>query len=211
MKIGLSLPTMLPGLDRDTVLSWCRRIEDDGYDTIGFGERIAYHNLEIFSVLSAAAAVTERVRDRGDTVVVVPLHAAAWVAKSVATLDVLSGGRRDPRVSRWAVVTRTTGRSGVIRRGASLASTSRSRRSESLWAGAPPADGLDPIGPPPVQARIPILSGAMGPKSMRRSAVWADGIAGFEMDPSRDARVVVAGARRPVVGRRPNATPSRTA
>ena len=92
MKIGLSLPTMLPGMDRDTVLTWCRRIEDDGYSTIGFGERIAYRNLEMFSVLSAAAAVTERVTI-ASTIVILPMHSATWVAKQTATLDVLSGGR----------------------------------------------------------------------------------------------------------------------
>src|SRR6188472_2646240 len=92
MRIGLSLPTMLPGCSRETVLGWSRRIEADGYDTIGFGERVAYHNLELFSTLSAAAAVTERVRI-ASTIVILPMHAEAWVAKQTATLDVLSGGR----------------------------------------------------------------------------------------------------------------------
>jgi len=55
-----------------------------------------------------------------------------------------------------------------------------------LWSGEPPGEGLDPVGPRPVHT-IPILSGALGPKSIRRSAVWADGVAGFEMDPTRDA------------------------
>jgi hypothetical protein len=57
----------------------------------------------------------------------------------------------------------------------------------AMWAGEPPADGLDPIGPRPVQSPIPILSGALGPQSIARSARWADGVAGFEMDPSREA------------------------
>ena len=92
MKIGWSLPTMLGGLDRDTVLTWSREIERRGYDTIGFGERIAYRNLELFTVLSAAAAVTERVRIMS-TIVVLPMHSEVWVAKQSATLDVVSGGR----------------------------------------------------------------------------------------------------------------------
>ncbi|HKY14862.1 MAG TPA: LLM class flavin-dependent oxidoreductase [Microthrixaceae bacterium] len=185
MKIGLSLPTMLSGLDRETVLGWCRRIEGDGYSTIGFGERIAYHNLELFSVLSAAAAVTERVRI-ASTIVVLPLHSAVWVAKQTATLDVLSGGR----------VTLGVGVGGRSEDYEAVGSPFERRFDRldaqvasirSLWAGEAPADGLDPVGPATVQAHIPILSGAMGPKSLARSARWADGIAGFETDPSRAA------------------------
>ena len=50
MRIGLALPAMLDGVDRPLLLSWARRIEADGYATIGFGERISYRNLEAFTV-----------------------------------------------------------------------------------------------------------------------------------------------------------------
>ena len=59
------------------------------------------------------------------------------------------------------------------------------------WAGEPPFEGADPIGPPPVQpGGPPLWSGALGPKSLRRSAEWADGIAGFTMagDPAEAAQ-----------------------
>lgn len=92
MRIGLSLPTMLAGIDGATVRNWCQRIEADGYDSIGYGERIAYHNLELFSVLATAAAVTDRVRIMS-TVVVLPMHSEVWVAKQSATMHVLSDGR----------------------------------------------------------------------------------------------------------------------
>jgi alkanesulfonate monooxygenase SsuD/methylene tetrahydromethanopterin reductase-like flavin-dependent oxidoreductase (luciferase family) len=185
MRIGWSLPAMIGGIDRDTVLAWCRRIEADGYSTIGFGERIAYQNLELFSVLSAAAAVTERVRIMS-SIVVLPLHAEVWVAKQSATLDVLSGGR-------YTLGVGVGGRNEDYRAvGASFDRRfdrldQQVGRIRDLWSQAPPGDGLDPVGPRPVQQALPILSGAMGPKSIARSARWADGIAGFEMDPSADA------------------------
>jgi len=184
VKIGLSLPTMLAGCDRDTVLGWSRRIEADGWDTIGFGERIAYRNLEMFSVLSAAAAVTERV-GIASTVVVLPMHSEVWVAKQAATLDVVSGGR----------VTLGVGVGGRGEDYAALGRDDRRRhqrlddqvaRLRATWAGEPPAAGLDPVGPRPARD-IPILSGALGPKSIARSARWAAGVAGFEMDPSPEA------------------------
>jgi len=48
--------------------------------------------LDQFVALTAAAAVTERVK-LGTGICLVPQHHPAWFAKRVATLDVLSGGR----------------------------------------------------------------------------------------------------------------------
>jgi alkanesulfonate monooxygenase SsuD/methylene tetrahydromethanopterin reductase-like flavin-dependent oxidoreductase (luciferase family) len=172
---------MLGGVDRATVLDWSRRIEADGYDSIGFGERIAYRNLELTSVLAAAAAVTERVEIMS-TVVVLPMHSEVWVAKQSATLDVLSGGRYTLGVGVGGRDEdfRALGRDPSKRHARLDAQVDRLR---DLWGGVPPDEGLDPIGPPPSR-RIPMMSGALGPKSIARSARWADGIAGFELDPT---------------------------
>ncbi len=181
MRIGLALPAMLDGLDRRGVLEWARRIEADGYSTIGFGERISYRNLEMFSVLSAAAAVTERVAIAA-SVVVLPMHSEVWVAKQMATIDVLSGGRAVLGVG-------VGGRSEdyealdmpVAQRWDRLdTQVARLRR---LWDGEPAVPGHAPLGPPPLH-RIPIISAGVGPRSLARSARWADGINGFELDPS---------------------------
>lgn len=193
MRIGLSLPTMLAGIDGATVRNWCQRIEADGYDSIGYGERIAYHNLELFSVLATAAAVTDRVRIMS-TVVVLPMHSEVWVAKQSATMHVLSDGR-------YTLGVGVGGRSGDYR---ALERGDRRRferldhqvgRIRSVWAGEPVVtEGEEPdpietsaVGPRAAAGAIPILSGAMGPRSLERSAHWADGIAGFELDPSADA------------------------
>jgi len=46
-----------------------------------------------------------------------------------------------------------------------------------LWAGEPPFEGADELGPRPLQASgPPIYAGAMGPKAVRRAAGWADGL-----------------------------------
>ena len=62
MKIGMTLPTMVAGLRRDTVLAWARGIDDGPFSSLAVGERISFDNWEIGTTLSAAAAVTERVR-----------------------------------------------------------------------------------------------------------------------------------------------------
>ena len=41
MRIGLTLPTMTPGLSRDTLLQWIRRIDEGPFATLATGERIA--------------------------------------------------------------------------------------------------------------------------------------------------------------------------
>ena len=50
------------------------------------------HTLDLFTALGAAAAVTSRIR-LGSGICLVPQHHAIWLAKQVATIDHLSGGR----------------------------------------------------------------------------------------------------------------------
>jgi alkanesulfonate monooxygenase SsuD/methylene tetrahydromethanopterin reductase-like flavin-dependent oxidoreductase (luciferase family) len=46
-----------------------------------------------------------------------------------------------------------------------------------IWAGEPPFEGSDPVGPPPVQpGGPPIVAGVMGPKALARAAHWAAGV-----------------------------------
>lgn len=191
MRIGVALPAMLDGLDRRLLLEWVRRIEADGYTTIGFGERVSYRNLELFTVLAAAAALTERV-DIAASVVVLPLHSEVWVAKQMATLDVISGGRAVLGVGvggRSADYT-ALGQPFERRWDRMDAQVARIRR---VWDGEPPAAGLDPVGPRPAH-RIPIVSAGVGRRSIARSATWADGINGFELDPTPMA--LTTGAQR---------------
>src|SRR5262245_54366309 len=92
MQIGMTLPTMVAGLDRQTILEWCRRVDAAPFSARAPGERIAFPNHEMVTALAAAAALTERVRI-ATSIVVLPMHGTGLVAKQLATIDVLSGGR----------------------------------------------------------------------------------------------------------------------
>lgn len=184
MDIGICLPYMKPGLDRDTILNWCQLIDRGPFQSLSCGERITGPTLEMRHVLAAAAAVTGRVRIV-PSLYVLPMHSAVWAAKEIATLDVLSGGRVEVTVG-------VGGRENDYRAvGASFAR--RHQRMDEqvaemrrIWAGEAPFDGCDPVGPAPVQAGGPrILAGVMGPKSMARVAHWADGIYAFSMNGNR--------------------------
>jgi alkanesulfonate monooxygenase SsuD/methylene tetrahydromethanopterin reductase-like flavin-dependent oxidoreductase (luciferase family) len=167
--------------DRATILDWCRRIDAGPYHSLSCGERITGYTYHMSVLLSAAAAVTERVQIV-PSLYVLPMHSAVWAAKEIATLDVLSGGR----------VTVTVGVGGREKdyRAVGASFARRHQRMDEqvaemrrIWAGVPPFEGADPVGPEPVQkGGPPLLIGAMGPKSMRRGAEWAQGLYAFSLN-----------------------------
>jgi probable F420-dependent oxidoreductase len=147
---------------------------------------------EPLTLLTAIASVTERAR-LATGILITPLRTPASLAKVVATLDVLSGGRVDlgvgvgwqreeyeaagvPWEERWA---RLDDGMGACR---------------ALWSTSPAAfEGrtvsFDAIHcwPQPVQARVPILLGAKATdRNVARMADWGDGWMPIEARTSRD-------------------------
>lgn len=185
MQIGLNLPVMAPGLDRDLLQAWCRGIDDGPFSCLAVGERINFPNPEITVTLAAAAAWTSRVPLLYN-VLVLPTHPAARVAKQVATLDVLSRGRVvlgvgvGARQDDYAAVEAPwDGRLGRLER-----QVAELRR---LWAGGRASGASDPIEPQPIQPGGPaILVGALFPGAIARAARFADGILGFSFTLAAD-------------------------
>lgn len=185
MEVGVALPTMARGYTRETTLEWCRGIDEGPFSSISCGERWTFHNPEVVVTNAAAAALTERVRVFVN-LVVLPIHPVALVAKQIATLDVLSGGRLTVGVG-------VGGREHDYRAAGATMAGRHQRLDDGvaelrrLWSGEAPFDGADPVGPPCVQpGGPPLLAGAMGPKALARAARWADGVSGFSI--GADAR-----------------------
>jgi len=53
MKIGMNLPVMVPGLDRELILEWSRRVDAGPYASLAAGERITFPNPEVMVTLAA--------------------------------------------------------------------------------------------------------------------------------------------------------------
>jgi F420-dependent oxidoreductase-like protein len=152
------------------------------------------------TVLARLSAVTERVA-LGSGLFQIPARSPAMTAMTAATLDVISGGRfrlglgvSGPQVSEgWhgvdfsRPVARTREYVEIVR--AALA-----REGPLTYDGREfqlPIEGGTGLGKPlkllakPVQERIPIYLGAVGPKAVKQTAEIADGWLPFGFDPAR--------------------------
>lgn len=95
LRFGLGMPTAFP--DGNPTLDFLRfaaRAEELGYDALWSGDHIVFHipRYEIFTLLAAVAARTERIR-LGPGVLLLCLRNPVHVAQAVASLDHIAAGR----------------------------------------------------------------------------------------------------------------------
>jgi alkanesulfonate monooxygenase SsuD/methylene tetrahydromethanopterin reductase-like flavin-dependent oxidoreductase (luciferase family) len=174
MDIGIGLPNTVPGIEGRRLVDWAKDAEEAGFSTLGTIGRLVYPNYEELIALSAAAAVTSRIR-LTTSVLLAPLYAnTALFAKQAASLDRLSGGRlvlglglggRDDDYTASALPTSGKGR----RLDQQLAEMKRIWSGEHYgYAGA--------IGPEPVRRGGPeLILGGSAEASFRRVALLGDG------------------------------------
>jgi alkanesulfonate monooxygenase SsuD/methylene tetrahydromethanopterin reductase-like flavin-dependent oxidoreductase (luciferase family) len=174
MKVGIGLPSTIPGVDRASLLDWASRAEARGFSTLGTIDRLVYSNYESLIALAAAAAVTERIRLTTD-ILLVPMRAnAALLAKQAATIDSLSQGRLTLGVAPGAREDDYVA-SGVDfdRRGRLM--DEMLREMKAVWEGAE-RGFAGPIGPPPSREGGPeLLIGGKADASFRRVGELGDG------------------------------------
>lgn len=174
MKIGIGHPATIPGATGELILDWARRADAGPFSSLGSLDRLVYANYDALITLTAAAAVTQRIRLM-TTVLLVPLHNTGILAKQTASLDALSGGRLTLGVG-------IGGRDDDFR-AAPEPMHGRGKRFEAqletltrAWSGQPLAEDIGSIGPPPVRPGGPeLLIGGYSPAAIQRVSKWGDG------------------------------------
>jgi probable F420-dependent oxidoreductase len=175
--------------DGDAWRATCRRVEEQGYAGISLADHFGAQFAPLVA-LAAAATVTERCT-LGVNVLANDFRHPAVLAKELATLDVLSGGRAVAGIGAgWMTADYTqTGlpfdRPGVrIERLAEAVQVLR-----GLWADGPFSftgehyriDGLDGQPKPHRRASVPVLIGGGAPRILRTAGRHAD-IVGLALD-----------------------------
>jgi alkanesulfonate monooxygenase SsuD/methylene tetrahydromethanopterin reductase-like flavin-dependent oxidoreductase (luciferase family) len=177
VQVGVGLPATIPGAQASVILEWAKRADGGPFSSLGIIDRLVYSNYEPLTTLAAAAAVTRRIRLM-TAILLATIRNAGVLAKQVASLDALSGGR-------------VTLGLGVGRReddflAAPAPMKGRGRHIEAqialmrrVWSGQDVGDGVGPIGPRPAQpGGPPILLGGSAPAAVARAGRLADGYIG---------------------------------
>ncbi|MFI2184066.1 LLM class flavin-dependent oxidoreductase [Streptomyces sioyaensis] len=172
MDVSIGLPTTVPSVTGAALLDCARRADRAGFTSLCAVDRLVHDGYEPLAVLAAAAAVTTRIRLASTVLLGSCRGSAAPLAKQLATVDRLSGGRL---VVGLAVGDREDDFVAV-----GVPFTERGRRMDTLvrelravWAGEGPAAG---VGPRPVRPEgPPLLFGGHSPAAMRRAARYGSG------------------------------------
>jgi probable F420-dependent oxidoreductase len=191
MRFGIALPNFRPLGTRQALVDMTQQAEALGYDSVwttdivvqtrsAADERFSC-SLEALTVIAYLAALTTRVR-LGISVLVLPQRSPVLVAKEVATLDYLSGGRLVLGVGagyhemqfRWLGAQ-------FERRGQRLDEYLEAMR--ELWTAPEPRFAGQYVSfadvafsPRPIQPQgPPIVIGGSSPAALRRVAQLADG------------------------------------
>ncbi|WP_432947521.1 LLM class flavin-dependent oxidoreductase [Kribbella sp. CA-253562] len=179
MRIGIGLPNQVPNVRAELIPRWASLAEEAGFNSLGTVGRLAYPGVAD-TVALAAAAGASRTIGLISTVLVAPSWPAVLLAKELAGIDAVSGGRLTVGVG-------VGPRADDFPTGESFAS--RGRRLDDdlqiyrdVWAGKPVGDGGSPAVADGTRS-LPLLFGGFAPAALRRMATWGDGYIGASFPP----------------------------
>jgi probable F420-dependent oxidoreductase len=201
-RLTLGIPSFGPWLPPDRlheIVDVARRAEQAGVDTLILPDHVVMSDqtdrytwgpfplpietpfLEPLTVLAAIAGATSRVR-LATGILIAPLRPAALLAKTVATLDVLSRGRVELGVGvGWQKEEFDAEGLDYERRGRLLTDTIAACR--ELWSDSPASFHSESVSfekiwcePKPVQQPLPVwFSGTLTPRNLDRIVRLGDG------------------------------------
>jgi alkanesulfonate monooxygenase SsuD/methylene tetrahydromethanopterin reductase-like flavin-dependent oxidoreductase (luciferase family) len=173
VKVGIGLPTTIPGVQPEQVLDWARRAERSGFSSLGTLDRLVYPNYESLVSLAAVAAVTDRIGLLTGVLLLPYRQNAALVAKQAATVQRLSQGRLTLGVGLGSREDDYEA-SGMSTRGRGKRLDEMLDRITRLWAGEE-AGFAGGVGPDVSQDRPGLIVGGGADAAFRRAAQYGDG------------------------------------
>jgi alkanesulfonate monooxygenase SsuD/methylene tetrahydromethanopterin reductase-like flavin-dependent oxidoreductase (luciferase family) len=167
MEVGIGLPNTLKGATGDLMLEWARRADAGPFASLGVFDRLSYDSYDPLITLAAAAGATARIR-LVTMIITGPLRNDALLAKEVASLDALSGGRLTLGIA--------LGARKEDYDVAGIEYTTRGRRLSEQLAALRAAWEDETFGPHPAQPGGPeIVVGGLNDSAYARAARYADG------------------------------------
>jgi alkanesulfonate monooxygenase SsuD/methylene tetrahydromethanopterin reductase-like flavin-dependent oxidoreductase (luciferase family) len=174
VDVAIGLPG-LPDLERpEWAPEWARAAERHGFSSLGVIDRIVFDNYEPLIALAAAAAVTTRI-GLITTILISPYRTnTALLAKELATIDRLSGGRLTVGIGIGAREDDYTA-SGLVPRRRARHLEEQVHELRTIWRGDVRGHS-GRIGPPPLaQNGPPLMIAGHVPAALRRAARLGDG------------------------------------
>ncbi len=190
MKIRIAVATSNVPADRDHLVELVEGLEKRRFDTLWLSDTPLTPAIEPMLALALASAHTKRLKL--GTNVVVPGRNPLHLAKELAHLDRLSGGRLliafmpgiGSKIERAALGSAGVDRIEHLERVIELC--------RSWWAGDPVTAEFDgfryegvTVGPTPVQEPLEIWLGGNGPKGLRSAGTHSDGWLGSRATPAQ--------------------------
>jgi alkanesulfonate monooxygenase SsuD/methylene tetrahydromethanopterin reductase-like flavin-dependent oxidoreductase (luciferase family) len=182
MQVSIGLPSTIPGVRGDLLFDWARQAEAGPFTSLGVIGRLVYPNYEPLMTLAAMAGVTRRIRLMS-AVLLAPLYNIGVLAKQIASLDALSGGRLTLGLG--------IGNREDDYQAAPSSFKQRGKHFDEqlaimkrVWSGQPLNDRVGAIGPAPIQQNGPeLLIGGRADVALKRAAYWGSGYISSESDP----------------------------
>jgi probable F420-dependent oxidoreductase len=173
-------------------------MEELGYDSLWLSDTATLGDAAPLPTLAAVAARTERLK-LGTGVIVAPARNPVLLAKELATVDAVSGGRLFPAMGLGIDEPRESRAIGVERRERPARLAECIAIVRALWAGGPASfegrfwsfEDVE-LAPRPTRPRIEIWLAGHSPAALRRTGRLADGWLGSFVAPSEIPGIVEA-------------------
>ncbi|OXM55181.1 LLM class flavin-dependent oxidoreductase [Amycolatopsis alba] len=166
MDIGVGLPSTVPGAVGTELIGFAQRAEELGFSTLAVLDRLVYDSYDSLVALAAAAAVTERITLASTILLAAYRPSVAELAKQLASIDRLSGGRLVLGVAAGGREDDFTATGVPYRRRGALLDGLLDDLVQ-VWSGGGQVPG---IGPKPSGGRIPIWIGGHSEAALARAA-----------------------------------------